>query len=256
MSEEKEEAKKEEAKYEFTDEMKGIYEYGGGQEQICRDMLVAALEFRDEHPEVIDEIQESDNVSRIMGGEEGLIGELNEVFKETTDNNYSRGQYFAVIGNLMWIDEHNWQEYVEHRESLSGVKKEQLKADELLERQAEAMYEQMNEQKNRFPTQFQISIKDILGDDIIEKIDDRYDGELDEDELDTIENYLDGLFEMSNFFQELQDMIGELDDELNEAIEKTFYVEVFKIDFKNNDSIIGVPSPEKKEDAQDVKYIQ
>lgn len=99
--------------YEQTDEMAEISGFGGGYEQMCRDMLKAGLEWLDEQPESDPCFKGYKNIEGVKYQENNDDAkELSKAVVAVTDD-CTVAMHQAVIENIMWIRAHSWQEYVE-----------------------------------------------------------------------------------------------------------------------------------------------
>ena len=106
-------------KYEFTDDMAEISGFGGGYEDCCRAMVVAGLEWLDEHPT-------AEPKYHGWKGVYGVIDEDNEDAKQLTkavlDAAEKRGgstgaMHQATIGHILWIRKNGWENYVKETRS-------------------------------------------------------------------------------------------------------------------------------------------
>jgi len=98
--------------YEFTPEMIEISGFGGSYEQACRNMLKAALDWMDTHPD-------SNPRFRVVVGVPGLIFDENKdaLLLEQVIEAASGGDCTGVMSQIImcssiWIAQNGWDKYV------------------------------------------------------------------------------------------------------------------------------------------------
>jgi hypothetical protein len=100
------------SKYQYTKEMGEISGFGGDYEVDCRNMVIAGLEWLDEHPN-------ADPKFHGFKGIYGVIEEDNQDAKDLSDvvinacDGCSGAMHQATIGHILHIKEFGWGKYVE-----------------------------------------------------------------------------------------------------------------------------------------------
>lgn len=111
--------------YEFTDDMREISGFGGDYEAACRAMVVAGVEWFDEHPDAEPKFKklrgqtESGEEIRFHGGKfpdnddaEALCDAMNEAAK-AAGGGASGAMMEYCTNHVGFVREHGWDEYVE-----------------------------------------------------------------------------------------------------------------------------------------------
>lgn len=113
--------------YRFTDEMGEISGFGGSYEECCRQMLISALEWVDEHNvDMPPQWTEYERVFGLTNPENQTAETLKDVMVEAAkdvgekqgwdrDKSGPTGaQMHAVVRSFVFVQEHGWNSYVEH----------------------------------------------------------------------------------------------------------------------------------------------
>lgn len=103
--------------YEFNNKMGKISGTGEPHESICRAMLQAGLEYRDQHPSAIQKIDNYDNLKDFYEATDSEIVGLREELIEGTSGEKTAPMVIAVLDHLKYVDKHGWDEYVEMMEA-------------------------------------------------------------------------------------------------------------------------------------------
>jgi hypothetical protein len=99
-------------KYQYTKEMDEISGFGGDYEDACRNMVIAGLEWLDEHPTADPQFHGYKNIY-------GIIEEDNLDAKDLSDavvkvcEGCSGAMHQATIGHILHIKSVGWNKYVE-----------------------------------------------------------------------------------------------------------------------------------------------
>jgi len=100
-------------RYQYTSEMQEISGFGGGYEDMCRQMVVAGCVWLDAHPE-------ADPKFHGFKGIYGIIDEDNEDAKELTkaivapcNGDCTGAMHQAAVSHVLFIRKNGWDKYVE-----------------------------------------------------------------------------------------------------------------------------------------------
>lgn len=104
-------------KYVFTDDMAEISGFGGSYEKACRDMIVAGLEWFDEHPTAEPKFHGFKDVYGIMAEDNEDAKALSEAVTAVSDD-VTGAMHQASIQHIMYIRKNGWEKY-------SRIKREQ-----------------------------------------------------------------------------------------------------------------------------------
>lgn len=103
--------------YEFTDEMGEISGFGGSYERACRDMVIAGVEWLDEHPDAEPEILEMENVIGLVKADNDAAEQLTDVMADAAEDTPTGAMMHACVRHVIYVGENGWDEYVELMES-------------------------------------------------------------------------------------------------------------------------------------------
>lgn len=105
-------------KYSYTDKSHEISGFGGGYEEDCRKMVIAGLEWFDEHEKANPKFHGFKNVF-------GLIIEDNQEAKQLTQhmNNACGGKATSAmmqccLGHVKYAQQHGWDKYIQEMEKV------------------------------------------------------------------------------------------------------------------------------------------
>jgi len=109
-------------KYEWTEDMGEISQFGGAYEECCRDMLFAALEWFDEHPGAERLFTGSADPFRVMHGENEEARSLSEAIRKAAKarGGATEAMFRFTLHVALVVQEDGWeafQEAMRHRAS-------------------------------------------------------------------------------------------------------------------------------------------
>ena|ERR1035437_10882903 len=100
------------SKYQFSKEMNEISGFGGGYEKACRNMVVAGLEWLDEHPNADISYKEYKNIYGLTAEETDDCKEMEKAML-TVNDGCSGAQMQACKGHITYIKKNGWDKYIE-----------------------------------------------------------------------------------------------------------------------------------------------
>lgn len=100
------------SKYEFTPEMGEISGFGGGYEQCCQKMLIAALEWFDDNPDKDPKYKGHKQVFGLVLEDNDDAKELTATIIKASENEATGAMHHAVVNSALWIQAHSWEEWV------------------------------------------------------------------------------------------------------------------------------------------------
>lgn len=107
------------SKYTYTEDMAEISGFGGTYESACRNMVIAGLEWWDEHPNADPKFQGYKNVYGVINDQNKDAKDLsNAVVKACEDCTGAMHQ--AVISHILRIRHVGWEQYC--KESIERAK--------------------------------------------------------------------------------------------------------------------------------------
>jgi hypothetical protein len=99
-------------RYQFTPDMREISGFGGGYEQLCRDMLAAGLSWLDEHPSADPQFHGYPGITGIVCEDNDDARALTAAIVAPTDGDCTGAMHHAVVRAAMWIKANGWDAYV------------------------------------------------------------------------------------------------------------------------------------------------
>jgi hypothetical protein len=110
--------------------MQEISGFGGGYEQTCRNMLIAAVEWLDAHPNADPQFHGYKNIYGVIHEDNDDAKALSKVVVDASGNDCTGAQHQAVISSAMFIKANGWEKYkaeMTHPEGETGLLKEKIK---------------------------------------------------------------------------------------------------------------------------------
>lgn len=105
------------SKREWTPEMGEISGFGGGYEDMCRQMLFSALDWLDEHPDADPQFHGYEGIYGVISEDNEDAKSLSEAAVAPSMEDGSGGatgaMHQAVISSALWIRKNGWDAYVE-----------------------------------------------------------------------------------------------------------------------------------------------
>lgn len=105
---------------EWTQEMDEISGFGGGYEDSCRAMVIAGLEWFDEHPDADPQFHGFKGFYGIIQEDNEDAEELTKVVVAACKDGATGAMHQATIGHILHIKEVGWERYceemMEHKE--------------------------------------------------------------------------------------------------------------------------------------------
>lgn len=95
--------KKENSKYQFTAEMGEISGFGGGYEDACRKMVIAGLEWCDEHPDAELSYTTLEGVYGLTANESDDMKLMQEAMLTAIGHDCTGAMMQATMGHVMFI---------------------------------------------------------------------------------------------------------------------------------------------------------
>ena len=103
-------------KYEYTDEMSEISGFGGSYEAACRKMVIAGLEWLDEHPDADLKFGGFEGVYGLITDEsedaEALTKHIIAAVSNSQDGGPTGAMHQAAIQHILFIKRNGWDAYV------------------------------------------------------------------------------------------------------------------------------------------------
>ena len=99
------------SKYTFTDDMGEISGFGGGYEQVCRDMLVAGLTWLDSNPDADPKFHGYEGVYGILTEDNDDAKALSKAVVGGSGGDCTRAMHQAVVSSCLWIRKNGWDAY-------------------------------------------------------------------------------------------------------------------------------------------------
>ncbi len=99
-------------KYDYSKIKREISGFGGGYEAACRAMVVAGLQWLDEHPNADVSYKEYENVYGLTTGESDDCKLMEKAMLAVNDG-CSGAQMQASKSHIMFIHKNGWDKYVE-----------------------------------------------------------------------------------------------------------------------------------------------
>lgn len=97
-------------KYEYTADMREISGFGGGYEDACRNMVVAGLNWCDEHPNADLSYKEYQNIYGITTDESEDMKLMQKAMAAVNDG-CSGAQMQASMAHVMAVRKYGWDDY-------------------------------------------------------------------------------------------------------------------------------------------------
>lgn len=100
------------SKYQYTPEMDEISGMGGGYEQVCRNMVIAGIEWADAKGDADPQYKEYENIYGITTGENADAKELQSAMFKAADNDCTGAMMQAAMSHVMFVLKNGWDKYV------------------------------------------------------------------------------------------------------------------------------------------------
>lgn len=102
-------------KYKFTDKMHQISGFGGGYEDVCRQMVIKGVEWLEKHPKANLSVKTYKNVYGLTDAQSQDAKDLEKAFLEGNDD-VTGAMVQAVWGHLYFIKKNGWNKYIKEME--------------------------------------------------------------------------------------------------------------------------------------------
>lgn len=97
----------------YTEEMREISGFGGGYEETCRNMVLAALDWLDENPEADLSYKTFKQVYGLTTDESDDMKTMQGVMVKAANNDCTGAMMQATCAHVMFIRKEGWEKYVE-----------------------------------------------------------------------------------------------------------------------------------------------
>ena len=117
-------------RYSFTPDMGEISGFGGGYEQTCRNMLIAAVERLDAHPEADPQFHGFKGIYGVIQEDNEDAKALSKIVVGASGGDCTGAMHQAVISSALYIKKNGWEKYkaeMTHPEGEVGLLKEKIK---------------------------------------------------------------------------------------------------------------------------------
>ena len=98
---------------QFVEGMQEISGFGGSYEEACRKMVLAGLNWWDEHPEAEPKFKSNSNIYGILLEDNEDAKALSDAVVAAVDGDCTGAMHQATISHILWIHGHSWEEYVQ-----------------------------------------------------------------------------------------------------------------------------------------------
>ncbi len=98
-------------KYVYTVDMDEISGFGGGYERTCRNMVIAGLQWFDEHPDAEPQFQGYKGIYGVISESNAAAKLLSDAVVAGADGDCTGAMHQATIGHVLWIHKHGWEAY-------------------------------------------------------------------------------------------------------------------------------------------------
>lgn len=99
-------------KWTFTSGMGEISGFGGGYEQTCRNMLAAALDWFEAHPDADPQFHGYKGIYGVITEDNADAKALTKAIIDAADNDATGAMHHAVVTHALKIRERGWDWYV------------------------------------------------------------------------------------------------------------------------------------------------
>ena len=96
---------------EWTEDMGEISGFGGGYEATCRKMVLAGMQWIDEHPQADPQFYGYEGVYGILEEDNAEAKTLSRVVVEASGNDCTGAMHQACIGHVLAYKRLGWEEY-------------------------------------------------------------------------------------------------------------------------------------------------
>jgi len=103
--------KTEKINYGYTTEMGEISGFGGGYENACRSMVIAALKWCEENPKAKLSYKEFKGITGLTSDESPDMKKMQEVMLKVTNNDCTGAMMQACMSHVMFIRKNGWDKY-------------------------------------------------------------------------------------------------------------------------------------------------
>jgi hypothetical protein len=103
-------------KYSYTKFCNEISGFGGGYENACRQMVIAGMEWLDDHPEADPKYSEFKNVFGLTTNENDDCKNLQKAMNEAIDNEASGAMMQACLSHILYARDKGWENYIKKME--------------------------------------------------------------------------------------------------------------------------------------------
>jgi hypothetical protein len=101
------------SKYSYSENAGEISGFGGGYEKSCRKMVVAGMEWIDEHPGCTLDYKEYKNIYGITADETPDLLDMQKHMNAAIGNGASGAMMQACTGHIMYAHKNGWDKYME-----------------------------------------------------------------------------------------------------------------------------------------------
>lgn len=98
--------------YQYTPEINEISGFGGVYKDMCRKMVIAGLEWFDQHPDSNPKFHGFKDVYGICMEDNDDAKALSDAIVSPSNNGCTGAMHQAAVSHVMWIHAHSWNEYV------------------------------------------------------------------------------------------------------------------------------------------------
>lgn len=98
-------------RYVFREGMGEISGFGGGYEQTCRNMLSAALDWFDEHPDADPKLKGFEEIYGVLMEDNADAKALSAAVLAAANGDCTGAMHQVVISSSLWIRHHGWDAY-------------------------------------------------------------------------------------------------------------------------------------------------
>ena len=100
-------------KYDYSKVKGEISGFGGGYENACRKMVIAGLEWSDEHPDSDLSFKQFKNIYGLTTDESDDMKLCQEAMSKAVNDGCTGAMMQVTMIHLMFIRKHGWDKYVE-----------------------------------------------------------------------------------------------------------------------------------------------
>ncbi len=98
---------------EYTDDMREISGFGGGYEDMCRQMVLAGLDWLDANPTADPKFRSYSNIYGVIDEENDDAKALTAAIVAPSKGDCSGAMHQAVVYHVLFIKKNGWEKYCE-----------------------------------------------------------------------------------------------------------------------------------------------